>query len=119
MPIRRLEEAVIRKIAAGEVVDRPASVAKELVENALDARAGQIAVEFAGGGIDLLRVGDDGVGMASDEMRIAIERHTTSKLTTEEDLRHIRTLGFRGEALAAICAVGRVTLASQIGRAHV
>jgi DNA mismatch repair protein MutL len=113
MPIRRLEEAVIRKIAAGEVVDRPASVAKELVENALDARAGQIAVEFEGGGIDLLRVDDDGVGMAPDEMRIAIERHTTSKLTTEEDLRHIRTLGFRGEALAAICAVSRVTLASR------
>ena len=104
---------MIRKIAAGEVVDRPRSVAKELVENALDAGARRIAVEIEGGGIVLLRVEDDGVGMAPEEMRLAIERHTTSKLTTEEDLRHIRTLGFRGEALAAICAVARVTLTSR------
>jgi len=114
MPIRRLDEKVIRKIAAGEVVDRPGSVAKELVENALDAGARRIAVEIEGGGIALLRVEDDGVGMTPEEMRIAIERHTTSKLATEEDLRHIRTLGFRGEALAAICAVARVTLTSRM-----
>ncbi|MFH1609492.1 MAG: DNA mismatch repair endonuclease MutL [Candidatus Bipolaricaulota bacterium] len=113
MRIRRLDEAVIRKIAAGEVVDRPGSVAKELVENALDAGAGRVAVEIEAGGIALLRVADDGHGMAPDEMRLAIERHTTSKLATEEDLRHIRTLGFRGEALAAICAVARVTLTSR------
>jgi len=113
MRIRRLDEAVIRKIAAGEVVDRPGSVAKELVENALDAGAGRIAVEIEAGGIALLRVTDDGQGMAPNEMRLAIERHTTSKLATEEDLRHIRTLGFRGEALAAICAVSRVTLISR------
>jgi len=113
VPIRRLEETVIRKIAAGEVVDRPASVAKELVENALDAGARRIGVEIAEGGIARLRVDDDGVGMAPDEMRLAVERHTTSKLATEEDLRHIRTLGFRGEALAAICAVGRVRLTSR------
>ncbi len=113
MPIRRLDEGVIRKIAAGEVVDRPGSVAKELVENALDAGARRVAVEIAGGGIALLRVDDDGVGMTPEEMRLAIERHTTSKLATEEDLRHIRTLGFRGEALAAICAVARVTLTSR------
>ncbi|MBC7221087.1 DNA mismatch repair endonuclease MutL [Candidatus Bipolaricaulota bacterium] len=115
MPIRRLEEAVIRKIAAGEVVDRPSSVAKELVENALDAQADRIEVAIEGGGIDLLRVADDGVGMSRDEMHLAIERHTTSKLTHEEDLHHIRTLGFRGEALAAICAVARVTLLSRPG----
>lgn len=113
MPIRRLDETVIRKIAAGEVVDRPGSAAKELVENALDAGARRIAIEIEGGGIARLRVEDDGVGMTPDEMRLAIERHTTSKLTTEEDLRHIRTLGFRGEALAAICAVARVTLAAR------
>jgi len=113
MAIRRLEEAVIRKIAAGEVVDRPGSVAKELLENALDAGAGRIAVEIEAGGIRLLRVADDGKGMGPDEVRLAIERHTTSKLTTEEDLRHIRTLGFRGEALAAICAVARVGIVSR------
>lgn len=117
MPIRRLEEAVIRKIAAGEVVDRPASVVKELVENALDAQAQRIAVEVQGGGIALLSVEDDGLGMLPEEMRLAVERHTTSKLATEEDLRHIRTLGFRGEALAAICAVARVTLTSRPGGA--
>ncbi len=115
MPIRHLEEGVIRKIAAGEVVDRPGSVAKELVENALDAQARRIGVEIEGGGIVLLRVEDDGVGMRPDELRLAIERHTTSKLATAEDLRHIRTLGFRGEALAAICAVARVALISRSG----
>ncbi|MCR4392552.1 MAG: DNA mismatch repair endonuclease MutL [Candidatus Acetothermia bacterium] len=113
MPIRRLDEAVVRKIAAGEVVDRPASVAKELAENALDAGGKRIAVDVDAGGIALLRVADDGHGMAPDELHLAIERHTTSKLATEEDLRHIRTLGFRGEALAAICAVARVTLLSR------
>lgn len=113
MAIRRLDEAVIAKIAAGEVVDRPGGVAKELVENALDAHARRIAVEVEGGGITRLTVDDDGVGMSPDEMRLAIERHTTSKLATAEDLRHIRTLGFRGEALAAICAVARVTLTSR------
>lgn len=104
---------MIRKIAAGEVVDRPSSVVKELVENALDAQADRIEVAIEGGGIDLLRVADNGTGMSGDEMHLAIERHTTSKLTHEEDLHHIRTLGFRGEALAAICAVARVTLLSR------
>jgi DNA mismatch repair protein MutL len=113
MRIQRLDEAVIRKIAAGEVVDRPGSVAKELVENALDAGAARVAIEIEAGGIGLLAVADDGTGMTPDELRLAIERHTTSKLATEEDLRHIRTLGFRGEALAAICAVARVTLVSR------
>ncbi len=113
MRIRRLEEGVVRKIAAGEVVDRPASALKELVENSLDAGAGRIGVELEGGGIARLAVTDDGHGMAPEEMLLAIERHTTSKIETEEDLRHIRTLGFRGEALAAICAVARVTLVSR------
>lgn len=119
MRIRRLEEGVVRKIAAGEVVDRPASAAKELVENSLDAGAQRVAVELEGGGIDRLAVADDGGGMTPEEMRLAIERHTTSKLATEEDLRHIRTLGFRGEALAAICAVAKVTLVSRAAGAEV
>ncbi|QAA76650.1 MAG: DNA mismatch repair protein MutL [Candidatus Bipolaricaulis sibiricus] len=113
MPIRRLDETVIRKIAAGEVVERPSSVAKELVENALDAGSRRIELAIEAGGVALLRVDDNGVGMGPDEMRLAIERHTTSKLVTEEDLRHVRTLGFRGEALAAICAVARVRILSR------
>jgi len=113
MRIRRLEEQLIRKIAAGEVVDRPAAVVKELIENALDAQATRIQVGLAGGGIDLIRVADDGVGMTPEELRLAVERHTTSKLESEEDLRRIRTLGFRGEALAAICAVAKVRLLSR------
>ena len=113
MRIRKLDEALIRKIAAGEVVDRPASVVKELVENALDAEAARVEVELRGGGIELVSVADDGVGMSPEELRLAVERHTTSKLSTEEDLRRIRTLGFRGEALAAICAVARVRIVSR------
>ena len=113
MRIRRLDEGLIRKIAAGEVVDRPAAVAKELVENALDAQASSLEIELRGGGIELISVADDGVGMTPEELRLAVERHTTSKLASEEDLRRIRTLGFRGEALAAICAVARVQLLSR------
>lgn len=113
MRIRKLDEALIRKIAAGEVVDRPASVVKELVENALDAEAARVEVELRGGGIELISVADDGVGMSPEELRLAVERHTTSKLSTEEDLRRIRALGFRGEALAAICAVARVRIVSR------
>ncbi len=113
MAIRRLEEHVVRQIAAGEVVDRPASALKELVENALDAEARSVHVEIAGGGTDRIQVSDDGVGMAPEELRLSVERHTTSKLARQEDLRHVRTLGFRGEALAAICAVGRVHIVSR------
>ncbi|MFO8034582.1 MAG: DNA mismatch repair endonuclease MutL [Candidatus Bipolaricaulota bacterium] len=113
MRIRRLEERVVRQIAAGEVVERPASSAKELVENALDAGATSLEVEIAGGGANRLCVADDGLGMTPQEMHLAIERHTTSKLAREEDLRHVRTLGFRGEALAAICAVSRATIVSR------
>ncbi len=113
MRVHRLEERVIRRIAAGEVVDRPASVVKELLENSLDAEASRLQIRLVEGGIKLIRVADDGVGMTAEDMRLAVERHTTSKLRTEDDLRHIHTLGFRGEALAAICAVARVRLVSR------
>ncbi len=115
--VHRLSEEVIQKIAAGEVVDRPASVLKELVENSIDAGARKIRVELAQGGIARLLVADDGLGMPPEDMRLAVERHTTSKIASEEDLRHIKTLGFRGEALAAICAVSKVRLVSRTAEA--
>ncbi len=113
MRIRKLDEALIRRIAAGEVVERPGSVIKELVENSLDANAKTIGVNIRGGGVDFLSVADDGEGMSPEEMHLAVERHTTSKISREEDLLSITTLGFRGEALAAICAVSRVRIVSR------
>jgi DNA mismatch repair protein MutL len=111
MPIRRLSETMVNRIAAGEVIERPASVVKELVENAIDAGATRIEVVTAAGGVALVRVTDDGCGIARDDLALAVERHCTSKL--DDDLDDIRSLGFRGEALAAIGAAARLTVASR------
>lgn len=112
MAIRQLSESMINRIAAGEVIERPASVVKELVENAIDAGAGHIEIVTAGGGKSLIRVIDDGSGMGRDDLELAVRRHCTSKLN-DEDLLDIQTLGFRGEALPSIGAVGRLTIASR------
>jgi DNA mismatch repair protein MutL len=108
--IRLLPDHVSNQIAAGEVVERPASVAKELVENAIDARATRIVIDVESGGRRLLKVSDDGEGMVRDDALLAFERHATSKISTTEDLNTIATLGFRGEALASIASVARVEL---------
>ncbi|HEU4753442.1 MAG TPA: DNA mismatch repair endonuclease MutL [Armatimonadota bacterium] len=111
--IRILEEEVANKIAAGEVVERPASVVKELVENAVDAGAARIVVEVEDGGKALIRVTDNGCGMTAQEAVIALQRHATSKITRAEDLAAVRTLGFRGEALPSVASVARVTLVTR------
>ncbi len=112
MPVRQLSAETINRIAAGEVIERPASVIKELVENALDAGATEIAITAVGGGLSMLRVVDNGSGMGRDDLTLAVERHATSKLG-DDDLFNIATLGFRGEALPSIGSIARLSIASR------
>ena len=113
MPIKELSKSVSSKIAAGEVVERPASVVKELIENAIDAKATEIAVRVKGAGRILIEVEDNGEGISANDFRMAVKRYATSKISAIEDLDHIQTLGFRGEALASIAAVSRFSLESR------
>jgi len=108
--INVLDKNVAELIAAGEVIERPASVIKELVENSLDAGAKNITVEIKRGGISYIRIADNGCGMAKGDVPLAFLRHATSKVYSHEDLENIQTLGFRGEALASVCAMAKVEL---------
>ncbi|MDQ3908672.1 MAG: DNA mismatch repair endonuclease MutL, partial [Acidobacteriota bacterium] len=113
--IRVLSDHLANQIAAGEVVERPASVAKELVENSIDAGARSVEIDVEAGGRRLLRLADDGCGMTRDDAVLCFERHATSKIAAAEDLAAISTLGFRGEALPSIASVARVELVTYAG----
>src|SRR5690625_7868318 len=116
MRIQTMPDLLANKIAAGEVVERPASVVKELVENSIDAMSTVIKVEIEEAGLRKIKVTDNGSGMEADDVERAFLRHATSKIKTENDLFHVKTLGFRGEALASIAAVSQLTIKTSTGK---